>query len=368
VSAHTLRLGIVGVGNCASSLIQGLTYYRHARGNEPVPGLMNPILGGYHVSDIAIASAFDVDARKVGRDVAEAIFAPSNNTHRFADVSPTGVTVDRGNTLDGLGKYVRDEIEESDAPVGDVSGILQRTRTDVLVSYLPVGSQQAAEWYAERALEAGCGFVNCMPVFLASNPAWRKRFEERGLPIVGDDIKSQVGATIVHRVLANLFKERGVRLDRTYQLNFGGNNDFRNMLERERLESKKISKTQSVTSQLDVPIAPENIHVGPSDHVPWLTDRKWAYIRLEGTTFGGLPLNAEVKLEVWDSPNSAGIVIDAVRCAKLAMDRGIGGALIGPSSYFMKSPPVQFTDAEARARTLAFISGEDEAGTQGPLM
>ena len=368
MSAHTLRLGIVGVGNCASSLIQGLTYYRHARGNEPVPGLMNPILGGYHVSDIAIASAFDVDARKVGRDVAEAIFAPSNNTHRFADVSPTGVTVDRGNTLDGLGKYVRDEIEESDAPVGDVSGILQRTRTDVLVSYLPVGSQQAAEWYAERALEAGCGFVNCMPVFLASNPAWRKRFEERGLPIVGDDIKSQVGATIVHRVLANLFKERGVRLDRTYQLNFGGNNDFRNMLERERLESKKISKTQSVTSQLDVPIAPENIHVGPSDHVPWLTDRKWAYIRLEGTTFGGLPLNAEVKLEVWDSPNSAGIVIDAVRCAKLAMDRGIGGALIGPSSYFMKSPPVQFTDAEARARTLAFISGEDEAGTQGPLM
>ena len=354
-----LRVGIVGVGNCASSFVQGLTYYRDAQANEPVPGLMHASLGGYHVSDIEISAAFDVNAAKVGRDVSDAILAAPNNTYRFADVRPTGVLVERGETLDGLGRYLRDEIEESDAPVADVAGVLERTRTDVLVSYLPVGSQRATEWYVERALEAGCAFVNCIPVFIASNPDWRRRFEARRLPIVGDDIKSQVGATIVHRVLANLFRERGVRLDRTYQLNFGGNTDFQNMLERERLESKKVSKTRAVTSQLDVPIAPENIHVGPSDYVPWLSDRKFCYIRMEGTTFGGVPLNVELKLEVWDSPNSAGIVIDAVRCAKLALDRGTGGALVGPSSYFMKSPPQQFTDAEARERTLRFIDGED---------
>ncbi len=353
-----LRVGIVGVGNCASSFVQGLTYYRDAQANEPVPGLMHASLGGYHVRDIEISAAFDVNAAKVGRDVSDAILAAPNNTCRFADVRPTGVRVERGETLDGLGRYLRDEIAESDQPVADVAGVLERTRTDVLVSYLPVGSQRATEWYVERALEAGCAFVNCIPVFIASNPDWRRRFEARRLPIVGDDIKSQVGATIVHRVLANLFRERGVRLDRTYQLNFGGNTDFQNMLERDRLESKKLSKTRAVASQLDVPMAPENIHVGPSDYVPWLSDRKFCYIRMEGTTFGGVPLNLELKLEVWDSPNSAGIVIDAVRCAKLALDRGIGGALVGPSSYFMKSPPQQFTDAEARERTLRFIDGD----------
>jgi myo-inositol-1-phosphate synthase len=320
---------------------------------------MNVELGGYHVGDIAIASAFDVSAAKVGRDVSQAIAAPPNNTHRFAAVPDCGIPVRRGPTLDGLGKYLREEIDESeDAPV-DVAGELERTRTDVLVSYLPVGSQRASEFYAEQALQAGCAFVNCIPVFIASDPKWRKRFEERGVPIIGDDIKSQVGATIVHRVLANLFRERGVRLERTYQLNFGGNTDFQNMLERERLESKKISKTQSVVSQLDVPLAPGDIHVGPSDHVPWLSDRKWAYIRMEGTAFGGVPLALELKLEVWDSPNSAGIVIDAVRCAQIARDRRLGGALIGPSSYFMKSPPQQFTDAEARERTLRFVAGGD---------
>jgi myo-inositol-1-phosphate synthase len=358
-AARKVRVGIVGVGNCASSLVQGLSYYREANGNEPVPGLMNVELGGYHVSDVEIASAFDVNASKVGRDVSEAIFAKPNNTQRFALVPPSGIRVHRGPTLDGLGKYLRDEIDEAEEPEADVAEALRESRTDVLVSYLPVGSQRATEFYAEKALEAGCAFVNCIPVFIASNPEWRRRFEERGLPIVGDDIKSQVGATIVHRVLANLFRERGVRLDRTYQLNFGGNTDFQNMLERERLESKKISKTQAVTSQLDIPLPPEDVHVGPSDHVPWLTDRKWAYIRMEGTTFGGVPLNVELKLEVWDSPNSAGIVIDAVRCAKLAMDRKIGGALTGPSSYFMKSPPQQFTDNEARERTQAFIDGDE---------
>ena len=338
--------------------MQGLSYYAGAESNEPVPGLMNVAVGGYHVSDVEISAAFDVNARKVGRDVSEAIWAEPNNTFKFAEVGPTGVTVARGRTLDGIGQYLLDDIKESDEPEVDVAEVLHESGTDVLVSYLPVGSQRASEWYAERALEAGCAYVNCIPVFLASNPEWRRRFESAGLPIIGDDIKSQVGATIVHRMLANLFRERGVRIDRTYQLNFGGNADFKNMLERERLHSKKISKTQAVTSQFDVPLAPGDIHVGPSDHVPWLTDRKWAYIRLEGTTFGGVPLNAELKLEVWDSPNSAGVVIDAVRCARLAMDRGIGGALIGPSSYFMKSPPQQFTDGEARAHTLAFIDGE----------
>jgi myo-inositol-1-phosphate synthase len=361
LSRRSVRVGIVGVGNCASSFVQGLSYYRDANANEPVPGLMNTELGGYHVGDIEISSAFDIGAAKVGRDLAEAIVAPPNNTQRFAEVAETGIVVQRGKTLDGLGKYLRDEIPESDAPEADVARVLSDSRTDVVVSYLPVGSQAATEYYAEQALEAGCAFVNCIPVFIASRPEWRRRFEMKGLPIIGDDIKSQVGATIVHRVLANLFRERGVRLDRTYQLNFGGNSDFQNMLERERLESKKISKTQAVTSQLDIPLPPENVHVGPSDFVPWLSDRKWAYIRMEGTTFGGVPLNLELKLEVWDSPNSAGIVIDAVRCAKLARDRGIGGALIGPSSYFMKSPPEQFTDAEARERTIRFIRGETES-------
>lgn len=354
-----VRVGIVGVGNCASSFVQGLTYYRDATANEPVPGLMNAEVGGYHISDIEIASAFDVNANKVGRDVAAAIWASPNNTHRFAEVAETGVIVQRGPVLDGVGRYLEDDIPIADAPEADVGDVLTKSRTDVVVSYLPVGSQRASEWYAARAIEAGCGFVNCIPVFIASDPGWRRRFEEAGLPIIGDDIKSQVGATILHRVLANLFRERGVRLDRTYQLNVGGNTDFKNMLERERLASKKISKTQAVTSQFEVPMDADNIHVGPSDHVPWLTDRKLAFIRLEGTTFGGVPLSAEVKLEVWDSPNSAGVVIDAVRCAKLAMDRGLSGALTGPSSYFMKSPPQQFTDEEARRRTRAFI--EDKA-------
>ena len=357
MSRRKLRVGLVGVGNCASSFVQGIDYYRDANANAPVPGLMHVELGGYHVGDIEISAAFDVNAAKVGRDVSEAIFATPNNTLRFATPKTWGVEVKRGPTFDGLGKYLREEIEESAEPAADVAAELKASGTEILVSYLPVGSQRAAEFYAERALEAGCAFVNCIPVFIASNESWRRRFEEKGLPLIGDDIKSQVGATIVHRVLTNLFRERGVRLDRTYQLNFGGNTDFLNMLERERLESKKISKTQAVTSQLDVPLDAQNIHVGPSDHVPWLTDRKWCHIRMEGTTFGGVPLNLELKLEVWDSPNSAGIVIDAVRCAKLARDRGIGGALVGPSSYFMKSPPRQFTDAEAREATLNFIAG-----------
>jgi myo-inositol-1-phosphate synthase len=354
-----VRVGIVGVGNCASSLVQGLTYYRDAKSNEPVPGLMNADVGGYHISDVEISSAFDVNANKVGHDVAEAIFTRPNNTHRFAAVAETGIIVRRGPVLDGIGQYLEDDVPISSEPEADVAEVLRSSRTDVVVSYLPVGSQKASEWYARQAINAGCGFVNCIPVFIASDPAWRRRFEEAGLPIIGDDIKSQVGATILHRVLANLFRERGVRLDRTYQLNVGGNTDFKNMLERERLTSKKISKTQAVTSQFDVPLEADNVHVGPSDHVPWLTDRKLAFIRLEGTTFGGVPLSAEVRLEVWDSPNSAGVVIDAVRCAKLAMDRGVGGALTGPSSYFMKSPPKQCTDDEARRRTRAFI--EDEA-------
>jgi myo-inositol-1-phosphate synthase len=357
--SRKVRVGVVGVGNCASSLIQGLSFYSDARANEPVPGLMNVDLGGYHVGDVEISAAFDVHADKVGRDVAEAIYVQPNNTFRFANVKPTGVSVQRGPTLDGIGRYVQEDIHESDQATVDVTEHLVKTGTNVVVSYLPVGSQQATEWYAGCALDAGCAFVNCIPVFIASNPSWRRKFEKRGLPLIGDDVKSQVGATIVHRMLVNLMRERGVRLDHTYQLNFGGNSDFKNMLERERLSSKKISKTQSVTSQLDVPLAPGSIHVGPSDHVPWLTDRKFAYIRLEGTTFGGVPLNVELKLEVWDSPNSAGVVIDAVRCAKLALDRGIGGALVGPSSYFMKSPPRQFTDHEARERTMEFISKDN---------
>jgi myo-inositol-1-phosphate synthase len=356
--AKTVRVGLVGVGNCASSFVQGLSYYQDASANEPVPGLMHAEIGGYHVGDVDISAAFDVSADKVGRDVSEAIFAHPNNTARFARVPHSGVIVQRGPTFDGIGKYLKSEIAESDAPPVEVAKVLRASRTDVVVSYLPVGSQRAAEYYAGEALEAGCAFVNCIPVFIASDPEWRRRFAERGLPLIGDDIKSQVGATIVHRVLANLFHERGVRLDRTYQLNFGGNTDFLNMLERERLASKKLSKTRAVNSQLNMPLPAEDIHIGPSDHIPWLGDRKNAYIRLEGTAFGGVALSVELKLEVWDSPNSAGVVIDAVRCAKLARDRGQKGALVGPSSYFMKSPPQQFTDDEARRRTLQFIEGD----------
>ena len=325
----------------------------------PAPGLIRPDLGGYRISDIDVSAAFDVAANKVGRDLSEAIFARPNNTHRFAEVASLDVPVARGRTLDGIGRYLNEEIREADGPVADVAGILRRSGTEVLVSYLPVGSQQATEWYATQALEAGCAFVNCIPVFIASDPQWQARFAERKLPLIGDDIKSQVGATIVHRVLTNLFRERGVTLDRTYQLNFGGNADFLNMLERERLQSKKISKTRAVTSQMDGDPSPNDVHVGPSDFVPWLGDRKFAHIRMEGTGFGGVPLNLELKLEVWDSPNSAGVVVDAVRCAKLALDRGLGGVITGPASYFMKSPPMQFTDGEARDRTLRFIAGED---------
>ena len=353
-----IRVAVVGVGNCASSLIQGIEFYRDTRTNERVPGLMHLTLGGYHVGDIEVCAAFDVSGNKVGQDLAHAIVAEPNNTKVFADVPRSGVTVQRGPTMDGIGRYLRDVVIESPAAPVDVARVLRDSGADIVVSYLPVGSEDASRWYAEQALDAGCGFVNCIPVFLASDPHWRGRFADRGLPIVGDDIKSQVGATLVHRVLANLFRERGVRLDRTYQLNFGGNADFQNMLERDRLVSKKISKTQAVTSQLETPLEPGDVHVGPSDFVPWLTDRKFAFIRLEGTTFGGVPLSCELKLEVWDSPNSAGVVIDAVRCAKLALDRGVGGALTGPSSYFMKSPPDQFTDDEARTRTERFIAGE----------
>ncbi|WP_114391906.1 inositol-3-phosphate synthase [Oleisolibacter albus] len=362
MAERKVRVALVGVGNCASSLVQGIHYYRDADDAVAVPGLMHVTLGGYHVRDVEIVAAFDVAAAKVGLDLAEAIFAAPNNTRRFAMPPPTGVRVLRGPTLDGLGTYLRQTVAESEETACDVARVLRDSRADVLVSYLPVGSQQASAFYAEQALAAGCGFVNCIPVFIASRPDWRQRFEARGLPLIGDDIKSQVGATIVHRVLTNLFRERGVRLDHTYQLNFGGNSDFLNMLERDRLESKKISKTRAVTSQMDAPLPPEDAHVGPSDYVPWLTDRKWCYIRMEGTTFGDVPLNLELKLEVWDSPNSAGVVIDAVRCIKLALDRGLAGALEGPSSYFMKSPPRQFTDDEARARTRRFIDGVDGAG------
>jgi myo-inositol-1-phosphate synthase len=358
LGTRSVRTAIVGVGNCASSLIQGVEFYRGANANDAIPGLMHTRIGDYHVGDIEFSAAFDVNAAKVGRDLSEAVFAEPNNTQRFASPRAANIRVHRGPTLDGLGKYLNGAIEQSNEPEADVAAVLRDSGTDVVVSYLPVGAEQATRWYAERALEAGCAFVNCIPVFIASTEAWRRRFEERGLPIIGDDIKSQVGATIVHRVLTNLFRERGVRLDRTYQLNFGGNTDFLNMLERERLQSKKLSKTRAVTSQLDQPLSDEDAHVGPSDFVPWLADRKFCYIRMEGTAFGNVPLNLELKLEVWDSPNSAGVVIDAVRCAKLALDRGIGGALDGPSSYFMKSPPRQFTDSEARARTEAFIRGE----------
>jgi len=355
--SRSIRVAIAGVGNCASSLVQGVTYYRDADPAESVPGLMHVELGGYHVRDLDFVAAFDVDAAKVGLDLGKAIFAGQNNTLRFASVDDAGVTVQRGPTFDGLGKYYRQTIEESPAAPVDVTAVLKATRADVLVSYLPVGSEVAQKHYAQCAIDAGVAFVNAIPVFIASNPEWAAKFEAAGVPIVGDDIKSQVGATIVHRILARLFEDRGMVLDRTYQLNVGGNMDFKNMLERERLESKKISKTQSVTSQIDNGIAEDDVHIGPSDHVAWLEDRKWAYIRLEGRNFGDAPLNIELKLEVWDSPNSAGVIIDAVRCAKLALDRGIGGPLLGPSAYFMKSPPVQYRDEEAHQMVQAFAAG-----------
>jgi myo-inositol-1-phosphate synthase len=352
-----IRVAIAGVGNCASSLVQGIEYYRDADPNETVPGLMHVELGGYHVRDVEFVTAFDVDAAKVGVDLGKAIFAGQNNTIRFSSVGELGVQVLRGPTFDGLGKYYREIIEESPAEPVDVAEELRRARVDVLVSYLPVGSEVAQKHYAEACLDAGVAFVNAIPVFIASDPEWARRFTEAGVPIVGDDIKSQVGATIVHRLLARLFEDRGLVLDRTYQLNVGGNMDFKNMLERERLESKKISKTQSVTSQIDNGIAADDVHIGPSDHVAWLDDRKWAYIRLEGRNFGDVPLNVELKLEVWDSPNSAGVIIDAVRCAKIAKDRGIGGPLLGPSAYFMKSPPVQYHDDDAHRMVEEFAAG-----------
>jgi myo-inositol-1-phosphate synthase len=350
-----VRVGIIGVGNCASSLVQGVEYYKDANDGDFVPGLMHVNLGGYHIRDIEFSCAFDVDAEKVGKDLSQAIFSGQNNTLKFSDVPHAGVRVERGMTHDGLGKYLSEVITKAPGPTADVVKILKETKTDVVVSYLPVGSEEATKWYVEQILQAGCGFVNCIPVFIAREEYWRGRFEQAGLPIVGDDIKSQVGATIVHRMLTNLFKDRGVRVERTSQLNVGGNTDFLNMLERERLESKKISKTNAVTSQLDYDMGKGNVHIGPSDYVEWLTDRKWAHIRMEGRSFGDAPLNLELKLEVWDSPNSAGVVIDAIRCNKLALDHNIAGALEGPSGYFMKSPPVQHTDEVAREMTEAFI-------------
>ncbi len=351
-----VRVAIIGVGNCANSLLQGVEYYKDADPEQFVPGLMHVDLGGYHVGDVEFTAAFDVTKDKVGKDLAEAIWAHPNDTYKFADVPKTGVTVSRGMTHDGLGKYISEVVEKAPGDTDDVARILEETQTDVVVNYLPVGSEEATKWYTEQILNAGCAMVNCMPVFIAKGGYFGKQFEARGLPIIGDDIKSQVGATITHRVLTSLFRERGVHLDKTMQLNVGGNSDFLNMLERERLESKKISKTNAVTSMLDYDIGAENVHVGPSDYVPWLTDRKWAYIRMEGTSFGDVPLNLEMKLEVWDSPNSAGIVIDAVRLAKLALDNGVSGALEGPSAYLMKSPPKQLHDAEAHASVEAFIA------------
>jgi len=354
-----VRVAIAGVGNCASSLVQGISYYRDAAEDDTVPGLMHVVLGGYHVRDIVPVAAFDVDATKVGTDLSKAIFAGLNNTIRFAEVGDLGVTVQRGPTLDGLGRYYSELVEESPETPVDVAAALRAARAEVLVAYLPVGSEQAQRHYAEACLEAKVAFVNAIPVFIASNPEWARRFAEAGVPVVGDDIKSQVGSTIVHRVLTRLFEDRGLALDRTYQLNVGGNMDFRNMLERDRLESKKVSKTQAVTSQIEHTVLPaDDVHIGPSDHVPWLADRKWAYIRMEGRNFGDVPLNLELKLEVWDSPNSAGVIIDALRCAKLALDRGIGGPLVGPSAYFMKSPPVQYHDDVAYTMVEAFAAGD----------
>ena len=364
-----IRVAIVGVGNCASSLVQGRYYYEDAKDGDLIPGLMHVNLGGYHIRDIDFVAAFDVDKTKVGKDLSEAVFAGQNNTFKFSDVPHTGVTVDRGMTHDGLGKYLSQVIEKAPGPTADVVGILKERKADVMVSYLPVGSEEATKWYVEQALQAGVGFINAIPVFIGREPYWQRRFAERGVPIIGDDIKSQVGATITHRVLTRLFMDRGVRIDRTYQLNFGGNTDFLNMLERERLESKKISKTNAMTSMLDYEIDEENVHVGPSDYVPWLKDRKWCHIRMEGTTYGDVPLNLELKLEVWDSPNSAGVITDAIRCLKLGLDRGLVGTLVGPSSYFMKSPPRQLHDDVAHERVEAFIRGDDNetlVGTETP--
>src|SRR5881296_787900 len=354
-----IRVAIIGVGNCASSLVQGVHYYRNAKAGDRIPGIMHVDLGRYHLGDIDFVAAFDVDKNKVGTDLADAIYAPPNNTYRFADVPRTGVKVGRGMTHDGIGKYLAQVVQKAPGSTDDIVGVLKEREVDVVVSYLPVGSEEATKWYVEQALEAGCAFINCIPVFIAREPYWQKRFAQKGLPIIGDDIKSQVGATITHRVLTRLFMDRGVRLDRTYQLNFGGNTDFLNMLERERLESKKISKTNAVTSMLDYPLDEKDVHVGPSDYVPWLKDRKWCHIRMEGTTYGDVPLNLELKLEVWDSPNSAGVITDAIRCLKLGLDRGLKGALVAPSSYFMKSPPQQIPDDVGRERVEAFIRGDD---------
>ncbi len=355
-----VRVAIIGVGNCASSLVQGVHYYRNAAEDEFIPGLMHVNLGGYHIRDIEFTAAFDIVDTKVGKDLSEAIVAYPNNTMKFSDVPFLNVPVSRGMTHDGLGKYLSQILKKAPGPTADIVGILKDTHTDVVINLLPVGSEMATKWYVEQVLDAGCAFVNGIPVFIASQAYWANRFRERKLPVIGDDVKSQLGATILHRVLTNLFVDRGVRIDRTYQLNFGGNTDFMNMLERERLESKKISKTGAVTSMMPYELPHDQIHVGPSDYVPWLTDRKWCYIRMEGTTFGNVPLNLETKLEVWDSPNSAGVMIDAIRCAKIALDRGLNGPIIGPSSYFMKTPPKQFRDEVAREMTEAFIRGDGQ--------
>jgi myo-inositol-1-phosphate synthase len=355
-----INVALIGVGNCASSLVQGVEFYKDAHPGQTIPGLMHPVLGDYHIRDINFTVAIDIDANKVGRDLSEAIYTKPNNTFRFAEVPHSGVQVIRGMTHDGLGKYLSEVIEKAPGPTADIVSALRDTNTHVVVSYLPVGSEEATKWYVEQVLAAGCAFVNCIPVFIAREDYWAGRFRERGLPVIGDDIKSQVGATILHRLLARLFLDRGVHVDRTYQLNFGGNTDFLNMLERERLESKKISKTNAVTSQIDYELPGADVHVGPSDHVPWLEDRKWCHIRMEGTTFGNVPLNLECKLEVWDSPNSAGVVIDAIRCAKIGLDRGLAGPMLEPSAYFMKSPPEQWHDDIARDRLEAFIAGQPE--------
>ncbi|MBI3166346.1 MAG: inositol-3-phosphate synthase [Chloroflexi bacterium] len=355
-----VRTAIIGVGNCASSLVQGVQFYKNAKNDDVIPGIMHPQLGEYHIRDIEFTLAIDVNATKVGKDLSEAIFAEPNNTYKFCDVPNLNAPVVRGMTHDGLGKYLSQVIEKAPGSTADIVKLLKETKTEVVISFLPVGSEMATKWYVEQIIEAGCAFVNGIPVFIASSEYWGKRFEDAGLPILGDDIKSQVGATIVHRVLTSLFVDRGVKIDRTYQLNFGGNTDFLNMLERERLESKKISKTNAVTSMIPYQLDPNNVHVGPSDHVPWLTDRKWCYIRMEGTTFGDVPLNLELKLEVWDSPNSAGVMIDAIRCAKIALDRELAGPIVGPSSYFFKTPPRQFKDEIARQKVEDFVSGKSD--------
>jgi myo-inositol-1-phosphate synthase len=356
MSENKVRTAIIGVGNCASALVQGIQYYQDAAEDEAIPGLMNPVLGGYHIRDIEFSAAIDINKYKVGKDLSEAIWESPNNTIEFSDVPNLDVPVSRGMTHDGLGKYLSEHVEKAPGPTDDIVKILKDTGTDVVINFLPVGSEMATKWYVEQVLDAGCAFVNGIPVFIATSDYWTKRFIDKGLPIIGDDIKSQVGATIIHRVLATLFQDRGIKIDRTYQLNFGGNMDFYNMLDRDRLESKKISKTQSLTSQLDYELEEGNVHIGPSDYVPWLTDRKWANIRIEGSAFGDVPLNLELKLEVWDSPNSAGVMIDAIRCAKIALDRDLSGTLEGPSAYFMKSPPVQYTDDIARQKVIEFVN------------